>query len=121
MAQLRDAKTSELLAEGSPLEVALAAKQLGKSEVVGIDEEPKAPTDVIFDDVGLGFDPAAVIANHEENLEGLAAASKDPKLDKDVRASVKQSLAERKSEADVSKLVGQAGEKMRKARDRASK
>lgn len=59
MAQLRDARTSELLATGTPLEVATCAADM---------------TEVIFDDVGVAFDPAAVRARYDAELTGLQAA-----------------------------------------------
>lgn len=68
MAQLRDARTSELLASGSPLEIATCAAELD-------------PADVLFDDVGgvdlkgrSTFDPAAVRAMRADELAQLAAA-----------------------------------------------
>lgn len=77
MALLRDARTSAVLAEGTPLTVALAARELGGlAVVVGLDEHP-GDADYIYDDVGLGFDPDAVIAAHEENVAGLEAGAKD--------------------------------------------
>jgi hypothetical protein len=63
MAQLRDKITSELLAEGTPLEVALVA------ELIGFDE-------IIFDDVGQAFDPAAVLAGHRESIANLEVMAK---------------------------------------------
>lgn len=56
MAQLRDAKTSELLLEGTPEQVVLAAEERGRGNV-------------LFDDVGLGFDPDAVLRARAERLE----------------------------------------------------
>lgn len=58
MAQLRDAISSQFLAEGTPLEVALLAQEIGFDEV-------------IFDDVGVGFDPQALIAAHAEVLTNV--------------------------------------------------
>lgn len=63
MAQLRDARTSELIAEGDPLELVLLADELGRDEV-------------LFDDVGAHFNPDAVLEAHRENVDGLAGAVK---------------------------------------------
>lgn len=120
MAQLRDAKTSELIAEGTPLEVALAAGQLGKGAVVGVGEALADDVEVIFDDVGLGFDPAAVIAAHQENVDGLAAVSQDAKADAGLREAVTENLAAAEAEADVGDLVDEAGAAMEEARAKAS-
>jgi hypothetical protein len=68
MAQLRDAKTSELLAEGTPEEIARAAEGFVAGEV-------------LFDDVGaVGkdgvslFDPVAVRKRHSDDLVALESA-----------------------------------------------
>jgi hypothetical protein len=63
MAQLRDARTSDILYEGTPLEVALMAEKLGRDEV-------------LFDDVGGGFDHQATIAAHQDNVEGHARVTR---------------------------------------------
>jgi hypothetical protein len=64
MPQLRDAQTSEILAEGSREEVALMAANIGHQEV-------------IFDDVEPGFDARATIAAYRQYLRGLATAASD--------------------------------------------
>lgn len=64
MAQLRDAQTSQYLAEGTPIEVALIAEAIGFSEV-------------IFDDVGEGFDAGAVLAAHREHVASLRDLASD--------------------------------------------
>lgn len=75
MAQLRHAQTSRLVAEGTPLELVLVARELGlQAVVVGIGEELPAGVDAIYDDVGLGFDPAAVLEAHDQNVAGLEEA-----------------------------------------------
>lgn len=61
MAQLRDVETGELLAEGTPVEIAAIAAELG------IDE-------VLFDGVGLAFDHAAVLEANDREIAGLEAA-----------------------------------------------
>jgi hypothetical protein len=60
MAQLRCAQTSELLAEGTPLEIATAADQFTKG-------------DIVFDGVGQAFDPAAVRKTRADEITGLQA------------------------------------------------
>lgn len=83
MAQLRDAKTSEIVHEGTPLECVLVAQGIGKAEVaeqrdIG-DDKPIKNAELVYDDVGMGFDPQAVLDHHEEKvagLEGAAAAAK---------------------------------------------
>lgn len=62
MATLRDAQTSECIASGTPLEMVALADELGAAEV-------------LFDDVGLSFDPPAVLTAHTENVKGLKAAA----------------------------------------------
>lgn len=71
MAQLRDSRTSELVAEGTAEEVALAAERLGHNEV-------------LFDDVGQDFDPAAVVAAYRDRVDGLARAAAEARADPDV-------------------------------------
>lgn len=61
MAQVRDKQTSQFLFEGTPLEAALVAKELGFNEV-------------IFDDVTLDFDPQAVIDFHEATKDAASDA-----------------------------------------------
>lgn len=63
MAQLRDAETSELLVEGTAEDLVLIADELGTKEV-------------LFDDVGLHFDPGAVRAVREERLAADRGLSK---------------------------------------------
>ena len=75
MAQLRDAQTSELIAEGPPLELVLLAGELGRDEV-------------LFDDVGEAFDPDEVLAAARENEEGLKRAAAA------ARGEERESLAE---------------------------
>lgn len=62
MAQLRDAQTSEIIAEGTPVEVALIAETLGV-------------TNVLFDDVGPAFNPATVVQEHKDRVKGLRDAN----------------------------------------------
>lgn len=88
MAKLRDAHTSEIVFEGSPLECVVHARELGGATLAP-ELEPGAdwecPTELIYDDVGLGFDPDLVLQAAQENASGLAGAARDQKLDKDER------------------------------------
>lgn len=86
MAQLRDATTSALIAEGDPLELVLIADELGR-------------TDVLFDGVGEAFDPDAVLEGHRKALAGLeqtAAAAKG-----DAAKRVAKLVAEKTDELEV--------------------
>jgi hypothetical protein len=91
MAQLRDAHSSELLFVGTPIEVVALAEKLGRDEVV-------------FDDVGLEFDPDAVLKAHEARLAGLEAAAKDSEQPV-TEAAVKAARAEGKPSAALVKKV----------------
>lgn len=102
MAHLRDAKTSELIAEGTPTELVTIAEKLGmKAGVVGIDQTAaQLGLDLIYDDVGLAFDPKAVLAQRDEQLDALKTASgatvtKDPEMRKTIVASYKAAVAEK--------------------------
>lgn len=66
MAQLRDASTSALIFEGTPYEVVTRADELGRENV-------------LFDDVGLGFNPDAVLQAYAENADALKTFKKAPK------------------------------------------
>lgn len=95
MAQLRDAQTSALIAEGTALELALVADELGiDAAVVGPGEALDENLDAIYDDVGAGFDPAAVLEAYAENLEGLGAAGKASGVDKATKDDIRKSLAD---------------------------
>lgn len=80
MAQLRDKLTSALLAEGTPEEMVLLANEIGMDEI-------------LFDDVGLRFDPDAVHASMKERREGLQT-SLEQEDDEERRDSFKANLAE---------------------------
>jgi hypothetical protein len=82
MAQLRDAKTSEVVFEGTPLDCVVAAEQLGGATVppqLGPGEEWECPTELLYDDVGPHFDPDAVRKAAEENAIGLEGAAAEAK------------------------------------------
>lgn len=106
MAQLRDRHTSELILEGTPLEVALVAEQLG-------------PAEVLFDDVGAAFDPAAVRQAHHANLEALQAAAAAER-DRTARAALETQRSEAVEEERqaVDELAPEAQQKMDEARER---
>lgn len=86
MAQLRDAQTSELIAEGTPLEVAIVARRIGFDEV-------------LFDDVGENFDPAATLDAYDRELAGLEQAVAAAKGE--ARAELEEHREERAGVADA--------------------
>lgn len=91
MAQLRDIHTSEFVFEGTPEECVLVAEKIGRDEV-------------LFDDVGLGFDPDAVLKARDENLASVEALSKTRTdgVTAEARAAAKTHLKElRKVESDA--------------------
>lgn len=65
MAQLRDRQTSVLIAEGTPIALALIAERIGYD-------------DVLFDDSGAGFDAAAALASHRAWVAALPSGIPDP-------------------------------------------
>lgn len=81
VAQLRDRETSALLAEGTPHEMVLLAEELGAAEV-------------LYDGVGLAFDPPALRAAEEARLKGLADLVADGSLDATTIEAAKAALAE---------------------------
>lgn len=107
MAQLRDRHTSELLAEGQPEELALAAERIGRARV-------------IFDDVGEAFDVDAVLAAHRDRLEGLARAvteteaqadDPDSDVDQDDVERIRDALAQAHAiEDDVAPRIAERAE-----------
>lgn len=116
MAQLRDVRTGEAVFEGSPLECIVHAGELGGAAVS--DDGPGAPdgVELVYDDVGLGFDPDAVLEAARQDADGLATAAKAVK-DKDERDRLKRAAAERAAElkADPRRLTD-AGKRLERAR-----
>lgn len=107
MAQLRDAQTSELIAEGAPLEMVLLADKLGRAEVM-------------FDDVGEAFDPDAVLDAARRNEQGLKRAASDARGDE--RARIAEAHANARAELSVAgELVGQATGRLDQARARVER
>lgn len=104
MAQLRDAQTSALILEGTPLELALAADELGRDEV-------------LFDDVGPAFDPDAVVEAHKERAASLTAAAKDAKGEdrKRLEAAAKDATSALKLERRAIESASKALERARAA------
>lgn len=90
MAQLRDTKTSEILYEGTPLEVALIADEIGRDEV-------------LFDDVGESFDPDVVTRAFTGSISALESAVDDKKIPKDQRDSARDSLKREKARSEEAK------------------
>jgi hypothetical protein len=106
MAQLRDVKTSEVLHEGTPLEVVLIADEIGRDEI-------------LFDDVGEGFSPDAVSATQTETIAALEATSNDKSIPKDQRDFAKESLKrERARSDDAKKKVDAVQKTLKKVRGR---
>lgn len=119
MAHLRDAKTSELIAEGTPLELVHLADELGKRAiVVGPGEDLPADAELIYDDVGAGFDPDAVRNAHAENLEGAAMIAKASSVDDAGRDAARATVKELKGlEAGARRAAKQAAENIDAAQD----
>lgn len=84
MAQLRDKHTSAFIAEGTPLEMALLAQKLG-------------PDEVLFDDVGLKFDPQAVLDAHAEDVKATKEADVSDETKKAIQNAGKLSRGAIKS------------------------
>ena len=80
MAQLRDAKTSELLFEGTPYQAVKEADKRGRDTV-------------LFDDVGLAFDPDAVLAFYDENADSLKTLKRAPKKNAEIIEGLEATLA----------------------------
>lgn len=108
MAQLRCARTSELLLEGTPLEVVTAGGQFAAGEV-------------IYDDVGPRFDPDAVRRAHADAVAGFKRALSDlparapsgaTQADRDAlsatRASLTATIAEREERVAAGKAAVQS-------------
>lgn len=79
MALLRDKKTSAPLFEGTPLEVVLAAEKVGRDEI-------------LFDDVGVEFNPDAVLAANEEEVTNSQAIAKSSEFTDDIREAAQARL-----------------------------
>lgn len=109
MAQLRDAQTSELIAEGTPEEIAFAAEAFAADEV-------------LFDDVGgvardgrALFDPVAVRKQHTEatanaeqilaDIPAKAPADVDADEHKARRDGLRQAVKERRARAETGKAL----------------
>lgn len=111
MAQLRDAQTSEVVFEGSPLECVVHADELGGAATVGAGEELPAGVELVYDDVGVNFNPAAVLKARREDAAGLAGAARESK-DRDDRERLERAANAAKAELEVDrdKLAAAAGE-----------
>lgn len=126
MPQIRCAQTGELLAEGSPLEIATAAQQFDAK-------------DILFDDVGVDrngrslFDPAAVRQQRAEEIAGLRAVLSDVTAAKPKSTAERDDLAARRTTLETTiaerearitagaALVDPAKTKMAAARERVAK
>jgi hypothetical protein len=106
VAQLRDRVTSTLLAEGTPHEMVLVADELGAAEV-------------LYDGVGLAFDPDVVRAVEDERLKGLADVVKDGSLDATAKEAAQAAVAAAAAvEAKAAAAAATAGASMAAARAR---
>lgn len=110
MAQLRDAQTSELIMEGTPLEVAVCAQ--------GFDD-----ADILFDGVGGQFDAKAHIKARNDDLKGMRAALADPATtDQELRDRLQAAIDERQARIDRGRnAVAEARRAAQAARDRSAK
>ena len=92
MAQLRDANTSAHLADGTPEELVLVAEQVGRDRV-------------LFDGVGEGFNPDAVLQAYRENMAGLQGGYNEEQ-DSDAKASLKAAVDQAQQvEANAQKIA----------------
>lgn len=76
MAQLRDKKTSEVIFEGTPVEVASMAQKVGFDEI-------------LFDGVSQEFDPSSVLKSFTEETESLKSIAKSDEDDLKESAAAK--------------------------------
>lgn len=109
MAQLRDAQTSALLAEGTPEELVALAAELGER-------------DVVYDGVGDKFDPAAVRKAAKDRADALDRVVRDAPAgatDERVKPTATRDAAKAAlvAKADV---VAKARERQQTARDRVA-
>lgn len=98
MAQLRDSKTSQVIFEGTPFEVAQMAEQIGAKEV-------------LFDDVGSGFDHKAVLSADAQNQDQLKSITdKESKKWADNQIQKKKKLLQdlKKAQSDVEDALNAA-------------
>jgi len=117
MPQLRDSKTSAVVLETeTPLELVILAAELGTATVVGIDEDLDGNVDLLFDGVGLGFDPETVLKAARENADGLAGAVRTAKGEERKRLEAAAKDAKAALEPDRAKLEEARGrlERLRK-------
>lgn len=108
MAQLRDIHTSECVFEGTPTECVLLAEKLGRDEV-------------LFDDVGLGFDPDAVLSAYKDSVKSDSALAKSKASDvtSDDRAAAQARVESMRAvESDADKAQDDAEQALAAARAR---
>lgn len=112
--QLRDAQTSELIAEGTPEEIAIAAQAFDAA-------------DILFDDVGAVdnhgksvFKPVEVRKRNADDLQSLETELANvPEDDEPRRLRLREAVRERKQRAAVGKaLQTPAADRMQAARAR---
>lgn len=114
MAQLRDKETSELLFDGTPLEVSALAEAIGLSEVmfdgVGWDHEVGHEEEVPEGSGSSPFDHQAVLDSAIENRDGLKEVEGE-----DIAVKVKSIDAKLRPSKE---LVDEIKAKMKEARSR---
>lgn len=104
MAQLRDAKTSEIIFDGDPRVVAKLGIQLGLDNV-------------LFDGVGDGFDAEQLAADHDTHVGDAEKMSKS--RTNEVKAAAKTRLSELTTvDEDVAGVVEDAQRALEEARSR---
>jgi hypothetical protein len=107
MAQLRDARTSEIIAISEPAALVLLADELGRENI-------------LFDDVGVEFDPDAVLEAHNANLESMSklARSQAKGVTADDRKIAKEHVERLESLGSLAKRADDAKKIIDSAQDR---
>lgn len=109
MAQLRDKQTSEIVFEGTPLEVATLANEIGVGEV-------------LFDDVGEAFDHAAVVKANVDDATALESVAADTKESAELRRTAKGSAQRIRDEiANAKKDKPKTAQRIARAREEVEK
>lgn len=80
MAQLRDAVSSELVAEGTPEELVLIAENFAG--------------EVLYDGVGEGFDPQSTLDAYYQRIQNLNSVLSDSKTDDKTKHHIEDQIVE---------------------------
>lgn len=102
MAQLRDAVTSELVAEGTVEELVLIAQHI---------EE-----DVIYDDVGENFNPDEVLKAYLDNLDGLKGSLKAQGTPGHLKAKIEDAVSEAEGKQPDASVIEEVQANIQEAR-----